>query len=236
MINVLPRVVKLKEAALDLLFPQRCVGCGSEGALLCRSCLGSLPRIMPPLCPMCGVPRLNSALCSNCAEWQANIDGIRSSFRFEGVIRQAIHQLKYNNLRALAMPLSKLLNDYLTANPVPGDVLVPVPLHGKRLRARGYNQSVLLARELGRLSGLAVAEDCLVRQRQTPPQARTASVEERRSNVTGAFACRDHRLKGMRVIVIDDVSTSGATLNACAAALKSYGASQVWGLTLAREI
>lgn len=151
-------------------------------------------------------------------------------------MREAIHQLKYRNLRALAVPLAKLLQDYLITDPVPAEVLVPVPLHRKRLRERGYNQSSLLARQLGKLANLPVADDCLIRQRHALPQARTATVEERQSNVTDAFACRDHRLRDKQVLLIDDVSTSGATLDACAAALKASGATSVWGLVMAREI
>jgi len=151
-------------------------------------------------------------------------------------MRQAIHQLKYRNLRALAAPLARLLNDYLDTNPVPVEVLVPVPLHQKRLRERGYNQSSLLAQELGKLTKLPVVDDCLIRQRHAPPQARTSTVDERRSNVADAFTCRDHRLGDRQVLLIDDVSTSGATLDACAAALKAVGATSVWGLVLAREI
>ena len=191
---------------------------------------------MPPLCPRCGKPRPSGTLCSTCVSWQAEIDGIRSPFRFDGVMRQAIHQLKYRNLRALAEPLAKLLNDYLATNPIPGEVLVPVPLHQKRLRERGYNQSSLLAKELGKLTNLPVVDDCLIRQRHAPPQTRSATVEERRSNVAGAFVCRDHRLQNKQVLLIDDVSTSGATLDAGAAALKATGATSVWGLVLAREI
>jgi ComF family protein len=151
-------------------------------------------------------------------------------------MRQAIHQLKYRNLRALAVTLSQLLRDYLVANPIPAEALVPVPLHPKRLRERGYNQSNLLARELGKLTGLAVVDDCLIRQRAAPPQARSASVEERRRNVAEAFICRDHQLRERQVLLIDDVATSGATLDACAAAVKASGAASVWGLALAREI
>ena len=234
--NVLPQVVKLKGIALDLLFPQWCVGCGKEGELLCYSCHHSLPRITPPLCPRCGKPQPSGTLCPSCIGWQAEIDGIRSPFRFDGVTRQAIHQLKYRNLRALAVPLAKLLNDYLVANPLPGEILVPVPLHQKRLRERGYNQSSLLAKELGKLIKLPVIGDCLVRKRNTPPQTRTTTVDERRSNVADAFACRNYSPKGKQVLLIDDVSTSGATLDACAAALKTAGANSVWGLALAREI
>jgi len=175
-------------------------------------------------------------LCPSCAGWQAEIDGIRSPFRFEGVIRQAIHELKYRNLRAIAGLFARLLNDYLTANPVPGEVLVPVPLHPKRLRERGYNQSQLLAKELGKLANLPVVDDCLVRERHSLPQARTATIDERRTNVAHAFSCRNRKLKGKPVLLIDDVSTSGATLDACARVLKEAGATSVWGLVLAREI
>ncbi|MFC1967206.1 ComF family protein [Chloroflexota bacterium] len=164
------------------------------------------------------------------------IDGIRSPFLFTGVMRQAIHQLKYRNLRALAPSMSRMLADYLAGNPMPAGVLVPVPLHPRRLRERGYNQSSLLARELGKITGLAVIEDCLVRQGHTVPQARTSSLAERRLNMEGAFTCRNGRLGGKQVLLIDDVATSGATLNACAVAVKAAGAESVWGLAVSREI
>ncbi len=233
---MLPQLTKLKEIALDLLFPQRCVGCGKEGDLICRSCYRALPRIMPPLCPRCGKPQSSGILCPSCVSWQAEIDGIRSPFRFEGVIRQAIHQLKYRNIRALALPLAKLLSDYLTTNPVPGEVLVPVPLHPKRLRERGYNQSNLLAHELGKLINLPVIDDCLIRQRHAPPQTKASTVDERRSNVANTFSCCNHGLRGKQTLLIDDVSTSGATLDACATVLKEAEVTSVWGLVIAREI
>ena len=236
MASVLPQVTKLKGIALDLLFPQWCVGCGREGDYICRSCRQLLLPIVPPVCPRCGRPQPGGMLCSICVNWQADIDGIRSPFVFDGVVRQAVHKLKYQNLRALAAPLAELLHGYLLANPIPGEVLVPVPLHRKRWRERGYNQSSLLARELGKLTDLPVVDDCLVRQQHTPPQARTANVSERQSNVAGAFTCRDGRLRGKQVLLIDDVTTSGATLNTCAGALKSAGTVSVWGLVVAAEI
>jgi ComF family protein len=236
MVLVLPQAAKLKGIALDFLFPRWCIGCSREGDLLCYSCRQKLPKIMPPLCPRCGKPQSSGILCPSCVAWQAEIDGIRSPFRFEELIREAIHQLKYRNLRALAVPLAQLLQDYLVASPVPGEVLVPVPLHPKRLRERGYNQSSLLSRELGKLINLPVVDDCLIRQKYAPPQARTSNVDERLSNVAGAFTCRDQRLKGKQILLVDDVSTSGATLDACAGALKAAGATSVRGLVLAREI
>jgi ComF family protein len=236
MANVLPQISKLKRTALDLIFPQWCVGCGREGNLICPSCRQSLLPITPPLCPRCGRPQTGGGLCPDCRDWPAQIDGIRAPFAFQGVIRQAIHEMKYQNLRAMARPLAGMLHDYLAAHPVPGEVLVPVPLHPKRLRERGYNQSGLLARELGKLTGQPVVDDCLLRRRHTPPQARTASLSERQSHVADAFACRDGRLQGKLVLLIDDVATSGATLNACATALKAAGAAPVWGLVVAKDI
>jgi ComF family protein len=128
-----------------------------------------------------------------------------------------------------------LLGDYLANNPIPGEVLVPVPLHPKRLRERGYNQCYLLSIELGKLVGLPVMADYIARQRYAPPQTRATSASQRRDNVASAFTCRGD-LQNKKIILIDDVATSGATLDACAAALKSAGASSVWGLTLAREV
>ena len=191
---------------------------------------------MPPICPRCGQPQPSGILCPSCTGGQTAIEGIRSPFRFDGVIRQAIHQLKYRHLRALAQPLAKLLKDYLITNPVPGEVLVPVPLHQQRLKERGYNQSHLLAQELGKFITLPLAANCLIRQRYATPQTRTSSIEERQRNVVNAFICRGHRLQDKKVLLIDDVTTSGATLSACASALKAAGASSVWGLVLATEV
>lgn len=151
-------------------------------------------------------------------------------------MRKAIHQLKYYNLKAISCCLAELLADYLQSNPLPGETLVPVPLHPHRLRERGYNQSSLLARELGKLVGLPVIEDCLVRVKEAKPQVKALSVKERQENVIGAFACRDDKVSDKQIILIDDVCTSGATLESCATALKNGGAISIWGLTLAREI
>ena len=122
MASVLPQLVKLTGMAFNLLFPQSCVGCGEGGSFICSSCRSSVSRIVPPLCPKCGKPQSGSSLCPSCIGWQTEIDGIRSPFRFDGVVRQAILQLKYRNLRALATPLAQLLNDYLVTSSVPGEV------------------------------------------------------------------------------------------------------------------
>jgi len=192
--------------------------------------------LLPPLCPKCGRPQASGILCPSCCQSRSAIDGIRSPFRFAEVIRKAIHQLKYRNLKAISLCLAELLADYLEANPLPGEAIIPVPLYPRRLRERGYNQSSLLARELGKLTKLPMIEDCLIRVKEAQPQVKTATVEERWKNVTDAFICQNEEVSGKQIILIDDVCTSGATLESCALAVKSKGATSVWGLTLAREI
>ena len=234
--KALPLVKRLGDTALDIVFPKSCLGCGREGDFLCSNCRSLLTIVAPPLCPKCGRTQISEVVCPSCVSWDSSIDGIRAPYRFEGLIRQAIHQLKYRNLRSLAKPLAALMMDYLTTHDLPADVLIPVPLHPRRLRERGYNQSALLAKELGNLTSIPVINNALIRKKYALPQARTLSVEERRANMAGAFACRTDIIRDRQVLLIDDVSTSAATLDACAATLKQGGAKTVWGLVLAREL
>jgi len=175
-------------------------------------------------------------LCPRCWERPVEIDGIRAPYRMEGVIREAVHALKYQNVRALAGTLGQLLADFIAGNAPPADVLVPVPLHPRRERSRGYNQSLLLAQGTGEALGLPVEKEALRRLRSTASQARSAREEERWANVSGAFDADASLVQDRRVLLIDDVCTTGATLVACSIALKQAGASSVWGLTLAREV
>jgi ComF family protein len=232
------RLHQVKSTFLDLFFPLQCVGCGREGSLLCASCCQTLRRIEPPFCQRCGSPlgdRDRCATCATCATHPLTIDGIRSLFLFEGTIRKAILAFKYRHLKAMAAPLGQMLGNYLIASRLPVDTIAPVPLHRKRLRARGYNQAALLAAELSRQTGLTLVEDWLVRQVDTAAQARTLTATERRRNVREAFTCT-RELDGERILLIDDVWTTGATLDACAGALRAAGADSVWGLTVAREL
>ena len=226
---------QVKTAFLDLLLPLKCLGCGREGDLICPSCRQSLPRIRLPLCQRCGATVSEGNLCHSCINYPLTIDGIRSVFLFQSTVRQAILQLKYRHLKTIAAPLGQLLAEHLSSHPLKGEMLVPVPLHPKRLRERGYNQASLLAKELGQRAGLPVIEGPLVRVRDTVSQAKTASAIERRRNVKDAFVCHVG-LEGKQVLLIDDVCTTGATLDACATALKAAGAGSVWGLTVAREM
>jgi len=162
--------------------------------------------------------------------------GTLDSLGLEGAVRQAIHQLKYRDVKALAPPLAQLVGEFLAKNPLPAELLVPVPLHPHRLRQRGYNQSSLLAWELAKIVSIPSVEGELIRIHDTPPQTRARSADERRSSVGRAFFCRGREFEGKRILLIDDVCTSGATLEACATAVKAAGAASVWGLTVAREV
>ena len=182
-------LAQVKEVVLDLFFPLYCVGCGKEGVLICDGCQATLPRIEAPWCYICGLPRSGPWVCGTGRGKTWALDGLRSIFRFEEVIREAVHSLKYKNVRAIARPLAQHMVDYLVEEPWKPDLLVPVPLHKKRLRERGYNQSELLVRNLAKSTGLPVATDCSYRNRDTKPQARMADPKERRLNVAEAFTC-----------------------------------------------
>lgn len=220
-------------ALMDLLFPPRCVVCGRVDIWLCPQCVGRLPRVSGAICLRCGVPVTRGNLCRHCRETPLRLEGIRSVLLFEGPVRAAIHRLKYRHARGLAEPLGGLLAERWLADPLPADLVVPVPLHPARLLQRGYNQAALLAHAFGRQVGLPVDEDALRRIRHTASQMRLEAAQ-RQHNVRGAFSCPDGRVEGRRILLVDDVCTTGATLEACADALHESGATSVWGLTLAR--
>ncbi len=224
---------RLRDTVLDLLFPPKCVGCGAGGQLLCDDCLSSAARIRPPICPRCGRPVRAKQLCTVCQEMRPVIDGIRSVAYFEGVLRRAIHRFKYNGLQALAGPLARLLVEYQMEHQLPADVIVPVPLHPDREAERGYNQAGLLAEALGAKVECPVVQTGLSRVRPTAPQIEF-NARERHVNVADAFRARKEAIVAQRILLIDDVCTTGATMEACAEALKAAGARSVWGLALAR--
>ncbi len=224
---------RIYRQCLDLFFPPRCDGCHRTGVWLCDDCLSQVPRLTPPFCERCGDKVESGKLCARCRTSPLHIESIRSVVYFEGVLRHAMHQLKYRGRTVLAESLGGLMADYWTQHPIPIDVVVPVPLHATRLRERGYNQAGLLAREMARQAGLTLDERTLVRHRSTVSQV-DLNAEQRRENVHAAFTCSGPALAGMRVLVIDDVCTTGSTLDACAVALKEGGATSVHALTLAR--
>jgi len=219
---------------LALFFPNRCASCNQIGSWFCNQCRQEVAFISPPLCPLCGYPSTQVRLCPRCRESPLAIDGIRSVAFFEGPLRPAVHAFKYRGLRCLAAPLAELMIAQWHKGPLPADVIVPVPLHRRRLRERGYNQAALLARPLGAAIDLPVREDWLVRTRATSPQVEL-DVAERKANVADAFLCQNgDAVAGRRVLLIDDVFTTGATLESCSLALRQAGAQSVWAFTLGR--
>ena len=220
-------------AFIDLLFPPRCGGCRAAGSLWCESCRAAVKPIVPPWCEKCGEPFVTDRLCANCRAYPLEIEKIRSVAVFDGVLRQAIHRFKYEHLASLAEPLGDMLADYWRAEQLTADWLIPVPLHPSRERDRGYNQSELLARQLARRVNVPVRRNGLRRTRATAVQM-TLNAAQRRENVAGAFECVEPGVRGIRVVIVDDVGTTGATLDACAQAVLKAGAASVMGLTLAR--
>jgi ComF family protein len=230
---------KAKTVALDLLFPPHCAACQRFGAWLCADCLDEIEAIEPPVCQLCGLPLSSGdrvSVCTRCEVSPMQLDGLRSYAVHGGALRKAIHQFKYEGLRGLADLLGQLMTNgwnRLAPGDLEMDVVVPVPLHRNRQRQRGYNQAALLARELGSYLKLPVVEGAMVRSKPTVPQV-DLGVVARRANVQDAFECRGNGLAGMRVLLVDDVCTSGATLESACLALRGAGVSSVWACTLTR--
>lgn len=225
------------EAVVNLVAPARCVGCGRGGELLCQNCVEASPPLEPPFCQRCAQPLGNTFArwCGRCLYLQA-LDGVRSGYLLQGPMRRAVYAFKYRGIWALARVLGELLIPTAQALPFVPHMVVPVPLHPRRLKERGYNQALLLGRVVSQALGVPLEEGILLRRRASTPLARLASASRRREEVQGAFVCTTQEsLAGVAVLLVDDVCTTGATLDACATALKGAGARQVWGLTLARE-
>ena len=225
-----------RNALLDLMLPPRCVHCQDADQWLCQACFEKIDFIQPPVCTRCGTP-LDPRL-SGCEECERNqlvaIDGIRSAAHFlDNPIRSAILQLKYQNHKAIGSTLAQILSSSYRKYGIAADVIIPVPLHKSRFKERGYNQCELLARPLGEMLGLPVNTHSLRRVKRTKTQM-TLAQSERHQNVRGAFDCTGCDLADLTILLIDDVCTTGSTLDSCATALKASAVTAVWGLTLVR--
>lgn len=217
---------------LDLLYPPQCPGCGRVGVLFCDRCRWLVQAYPSDVCIRCGRPQLVRGLCPTCSTTESSLDAVFPATIFAGPIRNAIQDFKYEGVLDLASPLADWLVATWRLHGLAADLIVPVPLHPKREAERGYNQSALLARELSRRVNVPVAPADLVRIIRTRPQV-GLSRDERRANIVGAFHCAGE-VTDLRIVLVDDVCTTGATLEACAGELKAAGAKQVSGLTVAR--
>ena len=230
---------------LDALLPPRCLACGvlvERSGALCQGCWGGIDFIAPPFCACCGLPfdyDLGAeALCGACSREHPPFDRARSVMVYGEVSRRLVIGFKHGDrtegTKAFAGWMARAGGELLAET----DLIVPVPLHWTRLFRRRYNQSALLARALGELAAKPVATDLLLRTRRTPPQGRLSG-QARARNVAGAFRVkpgREARIAGKRVLLIDDVLTTGSTLAACAGVLRKGGAAAVDVLVLERTV
>lgn len=226
---------QLAWTALDWLYPPTCGGCGQPGERWCLACRNSVHLLQPPLCSHCGQSLINDQPCFSCPPGGYHFQALRAWAEYNGPLRSAVHRLKYKGDLALGEVLARPLAGLLRSLGWVVDLVVPVPLGVARAQQRGYNQASLLAFPLAMACGLPYRPRALHKVRQTRTQvglSRTA----RRENVAGAFQADSHLVAGRSILVVDDVATSGATLDACAAALLVAGAQTVYGLTLARAV
>jgi ComF family protein len=214
----------------DFLFPRRCLGCGQWGNYFCQECVKKIKLVENQVCPVCRKPAVRGRTHPRC-QTRYSLDGLVSVFAYEGIIKKAIGKLKYKFITDLAEELIEL---------VPKQkfqlvIFVPVPLHPRRQRWRGFNQAELLGRMLAEKSGWGVKTDVLERHKHTKPQVDLKG-KERKKNIRGAFRLKPKAKvkKQVKLLLFDDVWTTGSTMKECGQVLKRGGAKEVWGLTLAR--
>ncbi|MCC6767196.1 MAG: ComF family protein [Deltaproteobacteria bacterium] len=227
----------------DLLCPERCAACDAlvhPIDLLCAACLVATRRLGPPECPGCGAPRTTDARCALCAPPDAPIRTARAWAAYDGStgpspVARAIARLKYQGARRLGRRFATVLTSRVST--ADAALVIPVPLHPRRLRARGFNQSAVIARHLARDLGRPVGLGAVVRVRDTPSQVGSTTVAARAANVAGAFAVpHPATVRDRPILLVDDVWTSGATVRAVARCLRDAGATAVDVVTIARVL
>lgn len=236
---------------VDIIYPPQCPICreflqendlnrGDRGISFCRACYGDFRRIASPLCPICGSPFASEVkedhLCEDCLRKRPPYEIARAPYIYNGAVLTAIHRFKYGSKSLLADPLGLLLTQYAEnwVRKQDSVLIMPVPLHPRRLRERGFNQSLLLARPVAKKLHAELDFLSLRRVRYTSPQTGLRK-EERRKNVRGAFGVETpEAVEGRTVLLIDDVATTGNTLSECASVLKRSGCDKVICLVLAR--
>lgn len=234
----------LVEAFKDLLFPPHCLGCGqrlatSRTPLLCPHCVSGLAFLRSPLCSCCGLPFPSGAdhLCGDCLVGHHVFDLARSLLQYRAPVSNLILSLKFTgNLGGLATLRALLEHDGFLATFGEPDLLLPVPLHSGRLRARGFNQALVIARECLPQWRNRIAPDLLLRHRPAMPQA-LLSGKKRRGNLGNAFSlAQPNSVAGAKILLVDDVYTTGSTVNECSRVLSKAGAERIEVLTVARSL
>ena len=233
---------------LHFIFPSACETCNavlSEGdlPLFCRPCWETIRPIMGPTCAVCGIPNTLAAgatddaknECHSCRDSPPHYDTVTAIFRYEGVLATAVQRMKYRSRTSLIGPVTGLMHEHLNKINVV-DAVLAVPLHITRLRKREFNQSLSLAEPVAEYLGVPLLIDSLVRTRQTAPQT-TLEWKDRHSNVRHAFSVRrPEEVENKTLLLVDDVLTTGSTVNECARTLRNVGAKSIHVLALARTI
>jgi ComF family protein len=223
-------------SALDWMYPPTCVGCGEPGYRLCFKCQEEIQYIGEQVCEQCGFPfDEDGGLCDACQKEPPPFTAQRYLARYEGVVRESVHALKYHHNLALGEFFGQKLTEIVLREGWDLDLVIPVPLSPIRQVERGYNQAALLARPLALNLGIPFTPFGLKRIRNTQSQV-DLNADQRRQNVRGAFQAVPDIVRGKRVCLVDDVTTTGSTLSECSFALLEGGASAVYCLTLARPI
>jgi ComF family protein len=235
MFSILPQPLKhaLKQLSQTLL-PGSCLLCGADSGtqLLCTGCHADLPPAPQQRCPQCGEQTTHSERCGACLKDPPAFTHTTAIFSYEFPVDRIIHAFKYGHQLAIADWAAEIVAQALAGQQY--DLIIPLPLHPDRLRQRGFNQSAEIARRLGKKLGLALDYTSLIRTRATTPQAELA-LKERAGNVRCAFECQND-LSGQRLLLIDDVMTTGATLREAARILKLHGAAQIDIAVIARAL
>jgi len=242
----------IKEGLLNLIFPLDCKICEkpireSKGYSICEDCFKTIELIEPPYCIKCGKPLISTdyfesnrgILCSNCKRKKYSFEFSRSVGIYQKVLKECIHLFKYYGEKKLAKPLGKLMINYLLKNnefKKKIDLIIPVPLHKNDLKKRGFNQSVLLGRVIGDYFSIPVEKRVLIKKKLTPFQV-NLSKKEREKNIIKAFAVeRPEEVKYKNILILDDIFTTGSTVEECAKELIKAQAKNIFVLTLARSV
>ncbi len=231
--NMLAQLVDISSTIKQSLLPQQCLLCaGASGAhAFCAACCADLPWHDAPACPVCALPAPGGQVCGACLQQPPAFDATVTVLDYAFPVDALLQRYKYDGLITMAEPLAELLLTGLGGRPLP-DAVIPMPLHPQRLRERGYNQALEIARVVACRLDVTLATRACSRTRHTPPQA-GLTLEQRRRNMRGVFACQAD-LRGRHIALLDDVMTSGASLDALARAVKAAGAAHVECWAVAR--
>jgi ComF family protein len=222
-------------SGLDLLFPPACGGCGKLGARWCTDCQQKLASVPEPVCEVCGEPQIIAKTCDKCLTARPAFAALRSCVVFKEPIRPALHKMKYRREVGLGEALAWNVAVYIDKLGWQADAITPIPLSEQRFAERGYNQVDLIAHPLARLMRWQYLPGALRRSRHTRSQV-GLSAGERRDNVSGAFLAKSQLVTGKTILLVDDVATTGATLDSASRSLVEAGAAKVYALTFAKAI